>query len=210
MMVRSVRDVFEVISAILLGLVSVATAFGAYQASVWSTQAAELASISQQARDLNLTEGLTTQLVYADDSGKMIELTRLTFEAQLYPDRAEQIAITQQAILQSTSPEFAAGWEPFEASRFAPEYIPITSAAYEAAIFATPQSLQYVSYVADRAGDIVGDKSDGVTVAAIVFAIALFLLGVAGVTTSWRLAAWLIGGGGLAFLAGVLVVLLAA
>lgn len=210
MMGRSVRDVFEVISAILLGLVSVATAFGAYQASVWAGQAAELAAISQQARDLNLTEGLTTQLVFADDSAKMIELTRLNFEVFLYPDRAEQVALTQQAILQSASPELAAGWDAFAESGFAPELVPLTSAEYEAAVYAKPQSLQYVSYVADRAGDAVGDRADGVTVAAIVFAIALFLLGIAGVTTSWRLAAWLIGGAGAAFLAGVVVVFLSA
>ena len=209
-MARRVRDIFEIISAILLGLVSVATAFGAYQASVWAGQAAELASVSQQARDLNLTEGLTTQLIYVDDGGKMLELTRLNFEAFVFPERADQIAVTQQALLQGASPELAAGWAAYEASGYAEEFAPITNAEYEAALFAPAQSLQYVSYVADRAGDAVAARADAVTLAAIVFAIALFLLGVAGVTVSWRLAAALIGGASVAFVGGILVVVLSA
>ena len=38
-MARTAREIIEIVTAILLGLVSVATAFGAYQASVWSGEA---------------------------------------------------------------------------------------------------------------------------------------------------------------------------
>ena len=45
--------------------------------------------------------------------------------------------------------------------------------------------------------------------ASVIFAIALFLLGVAGVNGSWRIAAALVGIAALAFTAGTIVVLVA-
>ena len=43
------RSALEIATAILLGLVSVATAAGAYQASLWSQQSNEYAAIAETA-----------------------------------------------------------------------------------------------------------------------------------------------------------------
>ena len=74
---KNPRDALEVIAAVLLGLVSVATALGAYQSAVWASQAADYALVSQQLRDRNLSESLTTQLIFRDDSGKVYDLLAL-------------------------------------------------------------------------------------------------------------------------------------
>ncbi len=73
-MVRNGRDLLEIIAAVLLGLVSVMTTFGAYQAASWSGQASELNSVSQQLRDRNLTEFITSQLRFKDDGAKLFEV----------------------------------------------------------------------------------------------------------------------------------------
>lgn len=208
-MARTTREILEILSAILLGLVSVATAFGAYQASLWAGEASALAEVSQQARDRNLSEYLSTEIASVDDSGKLIELTRLNLEAFVFPERATEIAITQEALLQAATPELAAGWDAFVESGYDVAYAPLTTIEYEAHLYAEVQSLQYVGYVADKAANAVGARADSVTLAALVFAISLFLLGVAGVSASWRLAAWLSSGAAVAFLTGVVIILLA-
>lgn len=208
-MARTTREILEILSAILLGLVSVATAFGAYQATLWAGEASALAEASQQARDRNLSEYLSTEIAAVDDSGKLIELTRLNLETFVFPERAAEIAITQEALLQAATPELAAGWAAFVESDYDIAFAPLTSIEYEAHLYAEVQSLQYVGYVADKAADAVGARADSVTLGALVFAVALFLLGVAGVSSSWRLAGWLTSGAALAFVVGVVIVLLA-
>jgi hypothetical protein len=208
-MTRSIRDVLEVVTAILLGLVSVATALGAYQASVWAGQASELGAVSQQLRDRNLSEALTSQLIFTDDGGKLLDLVGLDSEITLYPDREPQLRREQDVLLESSSPELADAWTTWVAAGYPDDLVPMQTPEYEAALFAPAQSMQYVSFVTDRAAERVGEKSGQVTLAAVLFAIALLLLGVAGVNQSWRVAAVLSGGAAIAFLVGVVIVLLA-
>ena len=208
-MARSARDVIEILAAILLGLVSVATALGAYQASVWVGQASHYASVSNQMRDRNLSEALTTQLIYRDDGSKMLDLLALDSEMILYPERTAELTLDQQTLLQSSSTELRVAWLAWAEAGYPTERLPLTDPAYEAALFAETQSLQYGSFVADRLAQEVGAKSMSVAIASVVFAIALFLLGVAGVNLSWRIAAVLTGGATLAFVAGILIVVFA-
>jgi hypothetical protein len=208
-MTRSIRDVLEVVTAILLGLVSVATALGAYQASVWAGQAGELGAVSQQLRDRNLSEALTSQLIFTDDGGKLLDLVGLDSEITLYPEREPQLRREQDVLLESSSPELAEAWRTWVEEGYPDDLVPMQTPEYEAALFAPAQSMQYVSFVTDRAAERVGERSGQVTVAAVLFAIALLLLGVAGVNQSWRVAAMLSGGAAIAFLIGVVIVLLA-
>ena len=71
-------------------------------------------------------------------------------------------------------------------------------------LFAQPQSLQYSSFVATKLADAAAEKSAQVTIASVIFVVALLLLGVAGVNASWRVAAALTGGAALAYLGGLL------
>ena len=209
-MTKTARELVEIVTAILLGLVSVATAFGAYQASVWAGQAGHYASVSQQLRDRNLTETLTTQLIYRDDARRMLDAIGFNQELILYPERAAAILEEQRVLVDSATPELGAAWDAWTASGFDESLFPISAPSYEAALFAPPQSMQQASFAADQLADSVSAKADQVTLASVIFAFALFLLGVAGVNPGWRLAAGLVAGASVLFLGGLVVVLLAA
>ena len=62
------------------------------------------------------------------------------------------------------------------------------------------------SVVAYRASEVLEERSYRMTIVSVVFAIALLLLGVAGVSTRLAVSALLTGGGALAFLVGVAIV----
>lgn len=208
-MARGIRDIVEIITAILLGLVSVTTALGAYQASVWAMESADYRKVAVEMRDRNLTELLTAQLVFKEDSAKLFEAFELETQATLYPEQAEEAYREQAALLGSASPEFSEGWDAWREAGYTEELTPIIQPAYEAALFAQPHSLQYGSYVANRLADEAGAKSAQAGIASVVFAVALLLLGVAGVNASWRIAASLAGGATLVYLAGLIFTLVA-
>lgn len=208
-MVRNGRDLLEIVAAILLGLVSVMTTFGAYQAAAWSGKASDLLSASQQMRDRNLTEFITSQLTMRDDSAKLFAALSLGSELSIYPEREVDLLREQEVILSSASPELAAGWERWVACDFCSDQVPPSSPAYETALFASPMSMQIAGYVADKVADEIEERASWITVAAVVFAIALFLLGVASATGSIRVMATLVVGGALAFTAGTALTLIA-
>lgn len=208
-MARTIRGIIEIITAVLLGLVSVTTALGAYQASVWALESAEYRQAASQMRDRNLTELLTAQLILRQDGAKLTEAFALETEADLYPERAEAVEREQEALLGSASPGFLEQWTVFRDGGFAPELAPITQPEYEAQLFAQPHSLQYGSFVANTLADEAAEKSAQVAVSSVIFAIALLLLGVAGVNASWKVAASLAGGATAVYLAGLIFTLVA-
>lgn len=203
-MARTTRDIIEIITAILLGLVSVTTALGAYQAGVWAERSADHRLVATQLRDRNLTELLTAQLVSKQDSARLFDAFALETEMTIDPSRTAELQREQRAILGSASPEFATAYAIWRESGFAESLAPVTQADYEAGIFAQPQSLQYSSFVATTLADAAAERSAQVTIASVVFAVALLLLGVAGVNASWRIAAALTGGATLTYVAGLL------
>lgn len=203
-MARTTRDIIEIITAVLLGLVSVTTALGAYQAAVWAELSSDYRLVATQLRDRNLTELLTAELVSKQDSARIFDAAALEVEISLYPERAAELVAEQNAILASASPAMLQDWQVWRNSGFQDSLVPITQAHYESELFAQPASLQYSSFVAATLADAAAEKSAQVTIASVIFALALLLLGVAGVNASWRVAAGLTGGATLAYLAGLL------
>jgi hypothetical protein len=201
------RGALEVATAILLGLVSVATAIGAYQAGIWAQEAGALAASSQQLRDRNLSLFLESQIIAGDDSQKLFDALALTAEAAFYPERAEALSAEQDLILASASPAMAAAWDPWVASGYAEDLIPLSTPDYQALTFAPGQSYNLVSAVADHAADALEDRAYTMTIVSVVFALALLMLGVSGAGTRLDVSAIMTGGGALAFLAGVAVVI---
>jgi hypothetical protein len=201
------RGVLEVVTAVLLGLVSVATAVGAYQAGVWAGQSTELASASQQLRDRNLSLFLETEIISGDDSQKLFDALALTAEAAFYPERTESLMDEQELILASASPALAAAWQPWVDSGYAPDLIPMSTPDYQALTFAPAQSYNLVSAVAYRASEALADRSYTMTIVSVVFAFALLMLGIAGAAARLDVSAILTGGGAVAFLAGVAMVI---
>jgi len=201
------RNVLEIVTAILLGLVSIATALGAYQATVWAAEAVAYSSTADQLRDRNLSTTLSSQLALRDDGTKLFAAVQLEAEITLFPERAEELIADQRRIIATTTPELAAAWDAWVASGYLDEAFPLVNPEYEAASFAEPQSLQYASFVAERAADAIAARSTTVAGASAVLALALFALGVAGIIRSWRVAAWLVGAGAVAAVVGVVVLL---
>ncbi len=201
------RNILEILTAILLGFVSVATALGAYQATVWAFDAVEYSATADQLRDRNLSAVLSSQLVLRDDGAKLFEAFRLETEITLFPERTEELRTEQRLIIDTATPELGTAWDAWAASGFAEETFPITSAQYEVASFSEGQSLQYASFIARQAADNVGARAITVAAASVVLAIALFILGVAGIIRSWQAAAWLVAAAAVAFVVGVGILL---
>lgn len=201
------RGVLEVVTAILLGLVSVATAVGAYQAGVWAQEANELSSASQQLRDRNLSLFLESEIISGDDSQKLFDAIALTAEMTFYPERTEDLLAEQELTLASASPALTAAWGPWVDSGYSAELIPMSTPQYQAMTFAPAQSYNLVSAIAYHASETLTDRSSTMTIVSVVFAFALLLLGISGSAARLDVSAIMTGGGAVAFLAGVAIVI---
>jgi hypothetical protein len=201
------RGVLEIVTAILLGLVSVATAIGAYQAGIWGQQAGDLASISQQARDRNLSVFIERQIILRDDSDRLYDALALQAEGVFYPERAEATTAESELIIGAASPALAEGWAEWVESGFSMDAIPLETPQYEAYSYALPQSYNVASTLSDKSSRLIADRAHLMTIVSVVFALALLLLGVAGASSRLDVSAIMTSGGTAAFLAGVAVVI---
>jgi small-conductance mechanosensitive channel len=201
------RGVLEIVTAILLGLVSVATAFGAYQAGQWGQEASAIAGASQQLRDRNLALFLERENIAADDFERLFDAIGLSAEASFYPEREEAALAEQEVVIAAASPALVDAWDEWEACGFCIEDAPVNSPLYEAEMYAAPQSYNLISAVADKSAQHLLQRSYTMTIVSVVFAIALLLLGVAGVSSRLRVSALTTGGGAIAFLVGVAIVI---
>lgn len=202
-----VRGLLEVFTAILLGLVSVATALGAYQAAQWGQRSSELAGISQQARDRNLSLYLESELISGDDFQRVFDVIGLYAEYAFYPEREAALRAEQDVIMAAASEPLAEGFPAWRDAGFPVDQAPILSPDYEALTYAPGQSYNVVSTIAYRASEAYEERSYTMTIVSVIFAIALLLLGVAGSSARLNVSAIMTGGGALAFLAGVAVVI---
>ncbi|MES1169790.1 MAG: hypothetical protein ABUL47_03780 [Leifsonia sp.] len=200
------RGVLEIVTAILLGLVSVATAIGAYQAGQWGQESDDLASVSQQLRDRNLALFLESQNTSRDDGERMFDALALYAEYSFYPERTESLMLEQDVIMAAASKPLADSFGAWRDAGYPIDQAPLLSPDYEAQTFAPPQSYNVASVIAYRASEVLEERSYRMTIVSVVFALALLLLGVAGVSTRLDVSALLTGGGALAFLIGVAIV----
>lgn len=200
------RGVLEIVTAVLLGLVSVATAIGAYQAGQWGQESSDLAGASQQLRDRNLALFLENQNTSRDDGERLFDALALYAEMSFYPERTEALLIEQDIVMGAASKPLADGFGPWREAGYPLDQAPLLSPDYEAQTFAPAQSYNVASVVAYRASEVLEERSYRMTIVSVVFAFALLMLGVAGVSTRLAVSALLTGGGALAFLVGVAIV----
>ena len=201
------RGVLEIVTAILLGLVSVATAFGAYQAGQWGQEAADIAGASQQMRDRNLALFLETEIISGDDTERLFDALALNSEATFYPERTEALMAERDVVIAAASPALIDAWNVWEACDYCLDQIPLNAPQYQADMYAETQSYNLVSAEAFKSAEHLLQRSYTMTIVSVVFAIALLLLGVAGVSSRLRVSALTTGGGALAFLIGVAIVI---
>jgi len=201
------RGFLEVVTAVLLGLVSVATAFGAYQAGQWGQQASDLAGLSQQARDRNLSLFLETEIISGDDGERLFDALGLYAEMTFYPERTDALTAEQDLIMSAASKPLADLFPAWRDAGYPLDQAPLISPEYEALTYAPGQSYNIVSTVADRSSRTLEQRSHTMTIVSVVFAVALLLLGVAGVSSRLRISAITTAGGAIAFLVGVAIVI---
>ena len=202
------RSALEIATAILLGLVSVATAAGAYQASEWSQQSNAYASISSQLRDDSLASGIASQLAGFDDNERLSDALAIEFEIM---EGGEDPALREEQALrlEGGSPGLALEWNEWVESGYSDGEYPATEPEFVAAQLAPTYGANRASADAYRISQDLGERSLLVTVSSAIFALALLLLGVSGAYRSLKVSlATAIGGAG-AFLAGTAISLVA-
>lgn len=203
------RRVLEITTAILLGLVSVATAVGAYQASEWSRQAGAYAAAGQQLRDETFASSIAARVASFDDNELVGEALAIEFEILGGATNVDVLRAQQRIVLEGGTPGLTDEWDAWVASGYADEAFPMSSHAFQAATLAPTYGANRASTVAFALADELGSRSLNVAVAAAIFALALLLLGVSGANRSYRVALALALGGAGAFLIGVVVSVLA-
>ncbi len=186
------RKHVEVIIAVLLGLISIATAYASFQSSLYDgnmTQAYTTGSnLSTEAESLYL-EG---NQQYVQDAQLLDRLTDLQLDmANPDPAIADAAQIKYDLIyFQSVSEDFDKAIVAADAlNESDPDlyYSPLDDEDYQAALFGTYAETkdQAVASIAD--GDNANTLSDKLTLATVVMAISLFLLGIAAVVGAFRI-----------------------
>jgi hypothetical protein len=205
------RSLLEIATAILLGLVSIATAAGAYQASVWAEQAAAYASASGQLRDASLSTYIASDLEGFDDGERLFQAIDLEIEIGSADPGVDvdDLRSRQQVILAGASEGVLDEWNAWVASGYDDTLFPTASADFQMRSYAPTLSANVASAVAGELADELGARSLQQTVASAVFALALLLLGVSGANATLKVSFALAIGGAVAFVVGVVVSLLA-
>lgn len=203
------RGFLEIATAILLGLVSVATAAGAYQASEWAQQSGSYASVAVQLRDASLSTSIASQVAGQDDGERVFDSLEIEFDIIGGATNVDELRERQRVILDGGSPGLTAEWERWVASGYANDSYPATGKEFVAGRLAPTYGANQASAVAFRLSDEIGDRSLQITVASVIFALALLLLGVSGTNRSLKVSFGLVLGGAGAFLVGIVITLLA-
>jgi hypothetical protein len=198
---REASRSLDVLTAVLLGVVSLTTALGAWQADTWSRQADRYALWASDARDSNVTLSVDWQanLRIDSDAVQQARTFALREERAAAAGDAKAASYAQLMIgnwlgrsLNGQLPEAFAAWR--EAG-FAADKLPTLDPDYVAELRGDADSYALVATVASELKDGLEAKASTLTQAAVVDALALFLLGVAGINRlrSARFATLLLG-----------------
>ncbi len=203
---------FELVIAILLGLVSIATAYASFQAALYDSQMAGEYTLgnttSTEAESLYL-EG---NQQYMQDTQVWNRLTELQVEmdssnAAIAADAANKYDILK---FQAVSDEFAAAIEWSDKKNQAdPEfyYSPLDNEDYQNFLFSSYSDTKAASekHLAD--GDTYNNLSDKLTLYTVLMSISLFMLGIAALVRQIRTQFVLVGTGGAIFLVALVLTL---
>jgi hypothetical protein len=176
----------EIATAIALGLVSLVTALGVLQASVWTSEAGRLGDLSADARDQSISIAVTSQLKARADRGSLLEAARLAGQ--------QDAALAAGDVIRALQLEADIGnelgtvyylregaFDDWRAAGFPSDGNPAESADYlvegqgeaDALLLTSAELGDLAAQLKARAG-VFGQ-------AALIHALALFLLGIAGI-----------------------------
>jgi hypothetical protein len=205
-----VRKNIEIIIAILLGLISIATAYVSFQSALYSgnmTQNYTVGSnLSTEAESLYL-EG---NQQYVQDAQLFDRLTDLQLDTQNPDPAIASAAQTKYDIIyfQSVSEDFdkAIQWAD-EQNAADPDlyYSPLDNEDYQASLFSGYADAKDEAEATIAAGDRANGLSDRLTLNTVLMALSLFLLGIAALIRKFAVQAILVSVAVVIFLvAGVL------
>ena len=178
----------DLLTAVLLGVVSLTTALGAWQASTWSHQADGYGESSADARDASIIRGVDWQYDLRLDTASIIEARKyavLEDEAAAVGDFQAQafynVMVGNQLARILSSEGLADSFATWRADGFPADENQTTNPVYLVQLRGEADSYTLVSTLAGQFKDALQAKANTFTQAALIDALALFLLGVAGI-----------------------------
>ena len=187
----------ELITAILLGVVSVTTAYASFQASLYDGETAKqftqgqnsqteaeslyLEANQQYIRDVQLWDKMTELQIEIDNVPAQAAASQLKYDTLLFTSVSEELnaAIVWSAEQNEADPNVFTS--PFDSEDY-------QNALYGAWAEEDDKSIGYFA-----AGDVADKNGDALTLTTVLMAISLFLLGVAAVARQLRVQLILIG-----------------
>jgi len=186
------RGNIEVFLAVLLGLVSIATAYASFQSSLYDGNQAQAytngSNLSTEAESLYL-EG---NQQYVQDAQLFDRLTDLRLDVAS-PDPAVSAAAQGKydvIYFQAVSDDFDKAIQWADAQNDAdPElyYSPLNNEDYQAALFGSYAEAKDLAVATIAEGDLANTLGDRLTLTTVLMAISLFLLGIAAVVREFRI-----------------------
>ena len=186
----------ELIIAILLGLVSIATAYASFQAALYGGQ-------SDDANNLAIAQSTEAESLYLEGNQQLMQDTQIFNDLSVL-----QVAIAQgdalaqeqydQLYFQGVSEDFGAAIERAAAQTEAdPEffYSPLDDEEYQSVLFTPYADKSDESAATKIKADDLGAQGDWLTLYTVLMAISLFLLGVAALVKERRTQYVLVGTG---------------
>ncbi|MBX3194560.1 MAG: hypothetical protein KF727_05600 [Microbacteriaceae bacterium] len=184
--VRSVA--LGVLTAILLGIVSLTTALGAWQASTWSRQAAWYGDSSSDARDAAIIRGVAWQYDSRLDTESILEARRyalLQDEATASDDYLAaayyETMVSNQLGRIVSDAGLQSSFQTWRKDGFPADENPTSNPLYLVQLRGDADAYTIASAVAGSFKDALEAKATVFTQASLINALALFLLGVAGI-----------------------------
>lgn len=200
----------EVIVAILLGIVSIGTAYASFQSSLYGGQQAQAytngTNLSTEAESLYLENNQT----FVQNSQLWQTLTELRLDiANPDPAISSAAQIKYDTIyFQSVSDDFGAAIERADAENEAnPDFYvdPSDDEEYQATLFTEYADTKDKAEKTIKEGDLANTYGDKLTLATVIMAVALFLLGIAAVVTAFRVKLIMGGVGVVIFVVAVII-----
>ena len=198
----------ELTIVILLGIVSVVTAYASFQAALYGSKMDSFYAQSTRLTAEAESAYLEGNQQYVQDSATLARLLELEVEMSASDPVIAQLATEKHELLSfvSVSDELAAAIEWADAENEAdPDFYtpPQNDDAYLESLFGTWSALNDDAAKATQNGDEANTYGDRLTLNTVLFAVSLFLLGVAAVLKSRRAQYALIGVSTAIFLGGL-------
>jgi hypothetical protein len=202
----------DVLTAVLLGLVSVATAFSSFAASEFDERAAASVSLAERTTIDAASAYQAAFIVYNRDLEVFSELVRTDPELAAFDDPRTQAELDAAAgdrdllIYILGSRAFSSAYfEWVEAQRDGSDRSVFDDPEYAAEIYAEQAALLGEAEELRLDARANAAQSDTMTHSTLVYAIALFLFGIAGVNRQRRVALGITALGVIVFVAGILI-----